>query len=81
MNKDQVTMDAFLASKTRCEDIGKAISADLDGIRPGFLYFDVLYIEDMGDGRFYLNIERADWIATDIRELEARLFIFAKEEW
>ena len=81
MKASEMTFEKFLASKTRCEDIGKAISADLDGLRSGWLYFDCLYIEDNEDGTYFLNIERATWSTPWLDELEMRLYIFAKDEW
>ena len=77
------TLDAFRASKRHVSDIQKEIGASLyfgDEAQdvPGFVYEGGLYIEERGDGSYYLLIERDDWISNDVADLEEKLFDWAK---
>lgn len=68
--------DAFVASRRLCMDIGKALNADMgrEDRTVGFMYDHGCYIEIQDDGRFYLIIERSDWIDSDLDKLERILW-------
>lgn len=76
----------FVASKKRTEDVCAAVGFD-DGTPPhgGFTYADnAAYIEDNASvdpafaarGKFYLLIERSDWISDDLTHLEKILWAY-----
>lgn len=75
-----MTFEQFQATRTACADIGKAIGADLDGVRGGYLYAGTLYIEAMQDGRFYLPIGNVERIESTLDPLERDLYAYGCDE-
>jgi hypothetical protein len=87
-----MTFEQFQASRRYSEDIGTAIAdARLEGEPPakGYLYLDVLYIEEMqphwsdaakARGKWYLLIARDEWITDDLETLERKLYDWAASE-
>lgn len=83
-----MTFEQFLATKTSCDDIGEAISADMGVTDPvtGNLYLGCLYIEARQDwwpedarkaGAWYLMLENTQFISDDLEMLERKLFDYA----
>lgn len=75
-----MTYDEFLASKRRTETVCHDIGFD-DGEpeRGGFIYADCCYIEDaphelIERGKYFLLIERFDWISDDLEEMQKILW-------
>jgi hypothetical protein len=88
----KMTFEQFQASRRYSEDIGTAISdARWEGDPPakGYLYLDGLYIEEVqphwpeaakARGKWYLLIDRDDWITDDLGTLERKLYDWAASE-
>lgn len=83
-----MTFEEFQATRTHCDDIGAAISADLGEKTAGNLYCGTFYIEARADwwtpqakaqGAWYLILERDDYISDDLESLERKLYEFAKD--
>jgi hypothetical protein len=81
-----MSFDDFVATRTECDDIGKAINAeflDAEGkerIVRGFLYLGVLYIERGDDGRYSMLLYRDEEISEDLGLLERKLYAWAGDE-
>lgn len=79
-----MTFKEFQETRKPCEDIGKAISADLGGDEPvsGVLYLDCLYIADssMPGCNWWLQIGREEYMSDELYDLERRLYDFAISE-
>jgi hypothetical protein len=88
----KMTFEQFQASRRYSEDIGTAISdARWEGepSAKGYLYLDGLYIEEVqphwpeaakARGKWYLLIDRDDWITDDLEALERKLYDWAASE-
>ncbi|CDX26786.1 hypothetical protein MPL3356_60553 [Mesorhizobium plurifarium] len=75
-----MTYDEFVASKRRTETVCHDIGFD-DGEpeRGGFIYADCCYIEDAppelaARGKYFLLIERFDWVSDDLEEMQKILW-------
>jgi hypothetical protein len=87
-----LTFEQFQATRHYSEDIGAAISdARWEGEPPakGYLYLDGLYIEEVqphwpeaakARGKWYLLIDRDDWITDDLGAFERKLYDWAESE-
>jgi hypothetical protein len=75
-----MTFEAFQATRQPCADLGARFSYDNgEGeIDSGFVYDDCCYIENNTRkpelGKYFLCMERSDWISDDLGKLEAMLF-------
>lgn len=84
-----MTLEQFVATGRDCDDLGAAIeSPELweDYTAVGRLYLDSFFIEKIPAvwpskpevaGKWYLIIERDEWISDDLAELEKHLYDFA----
>lgn len=78
----------FQAGRRGVDDLGAAINADLDGVRPGYAYPGNLYIEYVTTlwskaherGRYMLILKNDDWISDDLTLLERKLYEFGIDE-
>lgn len=87
-----MTFEQFQATRRYSENIGAAISdARWEGEPPakGYLYLDVLYIEEVqphwpdaakARGKWHLLIARDEWITDDLETLERKLYDWAASE-
>lgn len=88
-----MTFEEFQATRTRCEDLGKALRDCVWDNDPapgsGYLYKGDLLIEDVKDhwaeetkirGKYQLLIGHMVHISNDLAELERRLYDFAISE-
>ena len=86
-----MTFEEFQATRKTVNDLRTAIDDarwDENKIAPrGNVYFDALYIEEVGtdwpeaarkEGRFYLAIENMEWISDDLPKLERELYDWAR---
>jgi hypothetical protein len=75
-----MTLAEFRASGTDCPDLSVPIGADFYGdgpdpiVKPGRLYDGDCYIEKEADGRWYLILYRDEYLTTELRVLELRLY-------
>lgn len=83
MNKEQfVETKESMSAEDFCEKYG--VDADTIKAQNVLTYADGFYIEDFGQddynqykdfkGRYYLLLERSDWITNDLSELEQKLY-------
>lgn len=85
-----MTFEDFQNTRRESADLGRDVSDCRwdDEVEPGagFVYLDVLYIERVGDhwpdaararGKFYLILERDEYISDDLEELERKLYDWA----
>jgi hypothetical protein len=85
-----MTFQQFQATRTYCDDLGSALQDARWEDEPtgkGNLYVGCLYIEERQphwpgdrDGKWFLLINRDEWISDDLEALERRLFQFAQDE-
>jgi len=88
-----ITFEQFQASRTRCADLGERIADAHWDDEPvpatGNVYLACLYIADVlphwpeaarNQGRWYLIIDRDEYITDDLALLERRLYDFALSE-
>lgn len=71
-----MTFEEFQASRTWCEDLGKALQDEsLQGIG-GNLYDNSFYIGLFSDQprKWWLIIERGEYVSADLAQLERRLW-------
>lgn len=66
------------ATRTRTEDVQEAVGfIDDQGVRGGFVYEGGHIEDNTGDktiGKYFLLIERSDWVSNDLTELEEILW-------
>ena len=84
-----MTFEKFVATRIECDDIGAAIHDSRWGGEPkakGYLCCGTLYIEQVqphwpeharAAGRWYLTLERDEYITHDLPDLERKLYEFA----
>ena len=76
-----LTLTEFRATRTSESDLPARLGIDPDSVaKTGYVYAGDTYIEDNPDdprGKYYLLIERSDWISNDLEELEAILWAMA----
>ena len=88
----KMTFEEFQATRHYSEDIGAAIADARWEHEPpakGYLYLDVLYIEEVqphwpdaakARGKWHLLIARDEWITDDLETLERKLYDWAASE-
>lgn len=83
-----MTFEQFQATKQHASDFGAVLKdAGLIGLA-GFLYVGELYIGDTNvwpgcahkEGRYYLLIDRSEYVSNDLEQLERLLYKFACDE-
>lgn len=84
-----MTFEQFQATRREVDDLGAALNdAHWEDQPPakGYVYCDSLWIEHVGEtwapdmrnqGKYYLLLERCEWIDFDLEPLERRLYEFA----
>jgi hypothetical protein len=89
-----MTFAEFQGTRAWCDDLGEKLkddSFDPDTPQKGWIYCDALYIEDTrawtvgtckhGEGdRWYLLLNRDEWLSNNLEELERRLYVWALSE-
>lgn len=69
------TLEEFVASRVQTDDLEKSLGGpSFDVVTKGFVYLGTFYIEQHGDGKYYLPIERDEFESDNLEELEAILF-------
>ena len=86
-----MTFDEFQATRERCEDLQSALNIDMDGAsNRGFIYAWArgcgFYIEDstpdfLERGRYYMMIEREEYVSDRLELLERILYHWCKDQW
>jgi hypothetical protein len=85
-----MTFEEFQATRRPSENLSKDLPGvyfyNDDPISAGFIYLNSLYIEDVHkfwpetakrEGKYYLLLERSEWISNDLADLERKLYDFA----
>jgi len=87
-----LTFESFQASRVKVENLAEFVTdARWEGEPParGYVYLDALYIERVTDhwpeetrkqGKYYLLLNRSEWISDDLLQLERRLYQWACDE-
>jgi hypothetical protein len=84
-----MNLEQFRATRTICNDLGTVLNDsrwnDNGEAGTGFLYEGMLYIENVTaawpetcqkQGKYYLILERDEYISDDLADLEAKLYRF-----
>lgn len=73
-----LTLQQFRATRQFETDLASRFGIDADAVaKAGYVYADECYIELIPNnphGRYYLLIERSDWISNNLAKLEERLY-------
>lgn len=90
---DKMTFEKFQATKKECADLAAALGSenweDAKHTPTGFIYLGSLYIENVlphwperarAEGRYYLILNRDEYITDDLELLERKLFDWAVAE-